>query len=172
MAGYIKDSDIYALFQENGTASLHVPDIDKLPRVSGSVYYVHNEWVDPIDHSFFSSRDYDKVGDVLIERGKKRYEERYNSAKKALEDHEQELEMLKGLLENASDFDYVKNNYNKFKSRIEELPGRIKHYEHEVKVLERSLRDYGYIYFSGCSIEPIKIEDVANQDFKKFSDCY
>lgn len=171
MASYIRDTDIYALFQGNGAANLHVSDIDKLPRVSGSVYYVHDGWTDPIYNSFFLSKDYDKVGDVLLERGKKRYEEKYNSAKKALEDHEQELEMLKGLLENASDFDYVKNNYNKFKSRIEELPGRVEHYEYEVKSLERSLRNYGYIYFSGCSIESIKIEDVVNQDIKKFSDC-
>lgn len=171
MANYIKDADIYALFQESGADSLHISDIDKLPRVSGSIYYVHDRWIDQIEHSFFLSKDYDKVGNALIERGKKRYEERYNSAKKELEDHEQELEMLKGLLKNANDFDYVKNNYNKIKGRIEELPNRIKHYEHEVKTLERSLRNYGYIYFSGYSIEPIKIEDVVNQDIKKFSDC-
>ena len=87
MAGYIKDTDVYALFQQNGTAHLHVADIDQLPRVGDSVYYVHDRDVYQIDHSFFWSKDYGKVKDILLERGKKRYEERYNSAKKDLEDH-------------------------------------------------------------------------------------
>ena len=32
MAGYIKDKDVYALFDEHGTARLHVGDIDRLDR--------------------------------------------------------------------------------------------------------------------------------------------
>ena len=74
MAGYIKDTDVYALFQQNGTAHLHVADIDQLPRVGDSVYYVHDRDVYQIDHSFFWSKDYDKVEDILLERDKKRYE--------------------------------------------------------------------------------------------------
>lgn len=33
MERYIKASDVYKLFKENGTANLHVSDIDKLPQV-------------------------------------------------------------------------------------------------------------------------------------------
>lgn len=33
MIGYIKDKDVYALFDERGTARLHVGDIDRLERV-------------------------------------------------------------------------------------------------------------------------------------------
>ena len=91
MAGYIKDTDVYALFQQNGTAHLHVADIDQLPRVGDSVYYVHDRDVYQIEHSFFWSKDYEKVEDILLERGKKRYEEKYNSVKEDLEDHKQEL---------------------------------------------------------------------------------
>jgi hypothetical protein len=32
MIGYIKDKDVYALFDERGTAHLHVGDIDRLER--------------------------------------------------------------------------------------------------------------------------------------------
>ena len=170
MAGYIKDTDVYALFQQNGTAHLRVADIDQLPRVGDSVYYVHDRDVYQIDHSFFWSKDYDKVEDILLERGKKRYEERYNSAKEDLEDHKEELEMLKGLLENASDSDYVKSNRDKIKRRIDVLPKRIECYEAKVRAIERSLRDHDYIYFSGYSIEPVKIEDVANQNINRFTD--
>ena len=173
MAGYIKDTDVYALFQQNGTAHLHVADIDQLPRVGDSIYYVHNrdiDEIDEIDHSFFWSKDYDKVEDILIERGKKRYEERYNSAKKDLEDYKQELDMLKGLLENASDSDYVKSNRDKIERRIEVLPKRIECYEDKVRAIERSLRDHDYIYFSGYSIESVRIEDVVNQNISRFTD--
>ena len=171
MDGYIKDTDVYALFQQNGTAHLHVADIDQLPRVGDSVYYVHDRDVYQIDHSFFWSKDYDKVEDILLERGKKRYEERYNSAKEDLEDHKQELEMLKGLLENASDSDYVKSNRDKIERRIEVLPKRIECYEAKVRAIERSLRDHDYIYFSGYSIESVRIEDVVNQNINRFTDC-
>lgn len=33
MIGYIKDKDVYALFDDRGTARLHVGDIDRLERV-------------------------------------------------------------------------------------------------------------------------------------------
>ena len=33
MIGYIKDKDVYALFDERGTARLHVGDIDRLERI-------------------------------------------------------------------------------------------------------------------------------------------
>ena len=33
MIGYIKDKDVYALFDERGTARLHVGDIDSLERI-------------------------------------------------------------------------------------------------------------------------------------------
>lgn len=33
MAGYIKDKDVYALFDERRTARLHVGDIDRLERI-------------------------------------------------------------------------------------------------------------------------------------------
>ena len=171
MAGYIKDTDVYALFQQNGTAHLHVADIDQLPRVCDSVYYVHDRDVYQIDHSFFWSKDYDKVEDILLERGKKRYEEKYNSVKEDLEDHKQELEMLKGLLENASDSDYVKSNRDKIERRIEVLPKRIECYEAKVRAIERSLREHDYIYFSGYSIESVRIEDVVNQNINRFTDC-
>ena len=170
MAGYIKDTDVYALFQQNGTAHLHVADIYQLPRVGDSVYYVHNKDVYQIENSFFSSKDYNKVKDILLERGKKRYEERYNSAKEDLEDHKQELEMLKGLFENASDSDYVKSNRDRVERRIEVLPKRIECYEAKVRAIERSLRDHDYIYFSGYSIESVKIEDVVNQNISGFTD--
>lgn len=32
MAGYIRDKDVYALFDDCGTARLHVSDIDRLER--------------------------------------------------------------------------------------------------------------------------------------------
>lgn len=34
MAGYIRDKDVYALFDECGTARLHVSDIDRLERAN------------------------------------------------------------------------------------------------------------------------------------------
>ena len=33
MSRLIRENDVYALFQANGTAHLHVADIDQLPRV-------------------------------------------------------------------------------------------------------------------------------------------
>lgn len=171
MAGYIKDTDIYALFQSNGTAHLHVADIDQLPRIGDEVFYIHDTWVDPIEHSFFLQKDYDKVKSWLSEQGKKRYEERYASALKDLEDHEQELEMLKSLLENASDSNYVKSNSDRIKNRIKELPGRIEHYDYIVKNLERMLNASGYIHFCEHGIESVKLEDVTEQNLKHFEDC-
>lgn len=40
----IAENDIYALFSENGTARLHVADIDVLPRVD-AVEVVHGRWI-------------------------------------------------------------------------------------------------------------------------------
>lgn len=41
----IAENDVYALFDKNGTARLHVGDIDVLPRVD-AVEVVHGEWHD------------------------------------------------------------------------------------------------------------------------------
>lgn len=41
----IAESDVYSLFRPNGTASLHVADIDLLPRVD-AVEVVHGRWHD------------------------------------------------------------------------------------------------------------------------------
>lgn len=40
----IAENDIYALFEENGTARLHVGHIDALPRVD-AVEVVHGRWI-------------------------------------------------------------------------------------------------------------------------------
>ena len=40
----IQENDIYALFKPNGTAQLHVADIDQLPRVEAEPV-VHAAWV-------------------------------------------------------------------------------------------------------------------------------
>lgn len=39
-----------------------------------------------------------------------------------------------------------------------------------MRAIERSLRDHDYIYFSGYSIESVKIEDIANQNINRFTD--
>lgn len=171
MAEYIKDTDVYALFQPNGTAHLHVADIDVLPRLGDSVYYIHDNWCDAIEFNFFTSKDYDEVKDTLTELGKKQYDKKYANAIKQLEDHEQELEMLKGLLEDASDSKYVKSHYGQIKNRVEELPGRIEHYKREVENLELWLKTHGYIHFSGYSIDSVKLLDVEGQNLDKFKDC-
>ena len=41
----IAENDIYALFEKNGTAKLHVADIDVLPRVD-AVEVVYGQWED------------------------------------------------------------------------------------------------------------------------------
>ena len=41
----LDENDVYALFAQNGTARLHVADIDVLPRVD-AVEVVHGRWID------------------------------------------------------------------------------------------------------------------------------
>ena len=50
----IAENDIYALFEKNGTAKLHVADIDVLPRVD-AVEVVHGRWENANDGTHFCS---------------------------------------------------------------------------------------------------------------------
>lgn len=45
MGRLLDEDDVYALFVPNGTAQLHVADIDVLPRVD-AVEVVHGQWDD------------------------------------------------------------------------------------------------------------------------------
>ena len=45
MGRLLDEDDVYALFAQNGTARLHVADIDVLPRVD-AVKVVHGRWDD------------------------------------------------------------------------------------------------------------------------------
>ena len=45
MGRLLNEDDVYALFAPNGTARLHVADIDVLPRVD-AVEVVHGRWDD------------------------------------------------------------------------------------------------------------------------------
>ena len=45
MGRLLDEDDVYALFAPNGTARLHVADIDVLPRVD-AVEVVHGRWID------------------------------------------------------------------------------------------------------------------------------
>ena len=45
MGRLLDENDVYALFAPNGTARLHVADIDVLPRVD-AVEVVHGRWDD------------------------------------------------------------------------------------------------------------------------------
>ena len=44
MGRLLDEDDVYALFAPNGTARLHVADIDVLPRVD-AVEVVHGRWI-------------------------------------------------------------------------------------------------------------------------------
>ena len=44
MGRLLDENDVYALFAKNGTARLHVADIDALPRVN-AVEVVHGRWI-------------------------------------------------------------------------------------------------------------------------------
>lgn len=44
MARLIDENDVYSLFGPNGTASLHVADIDRIQRVD-AVPVVHGRWI-------------------------------------------------------------------------------------------------------------------------------
>lgn len=44
MGRLLDEDDVYALFAPNGTARLHVADIDVLPRVD-AVEVVHGQWI-------------------------------------------------------------------------------------------------------------------------------
>lgn len=44
MGRLLNEDDVYALFALNGTARLHVADIDVLPRVD-AVEMVHGQWI-------------------------------------------------------------------------------------------------------------------------------
>jgi hypothetical protein len=45
MGRLLNENDVYALFAPNGTARLHVADIDVLPRVD-AVEVVHGRWIE------------------------------------------------------------------------------------------------------------------------------
>ena len=45
MGRLLNENNVYALFAPNGTARLHVADIDVLPRVD-AVEVVHGRWID------------------------------------------------------------------------------------------------------------------------------
>ena len=45
MGRLLDEDDVYALFAPNGTARLHVADIDVLPRVD-AVEVAHGRWID------------------------------------------------------------------------------------------------------------------------------
>ena len=45
MGRLLDENNVYALFAPNGTARLHVADIDVLPRVD-AVEVVHGRWID------------------------------------------------------------------------------------------------------------------------------
>lgn len=49
MGRLLDENDVYALFAPNGTARLHVADIDELPRVD-AVEVVHGRWVTHKEH--------------------------------------------------------------------------------------------------------------------------
>lgn len=68
MGRLLNENDVYALFAPNGTARLHVADIDVLPRV-GTVEVVHGRWEKQlgIDHCSVCHkvRPYDVQADTV-----------------------------------------------------------------------------------------------------------
>ena len=70
MGRLLNEDDVYALFAPNGTARLHVADIDALPRVEAKEV-VHGRWIkDDYTHRYRCSaceayQPYDTVGDYI-----------------------------------------------------------------------------------------------------------
>ena len=61
MGRLLDEDDVYALFAPNGTARLHVADIDVLPRVD-AVEVVHGRWIDTPDEMTKYKCDNPKCG--------------------------------------------------------------------------------------------------------------
>ena len=61
MGRLLDEDDVYALFAPNGTARLHVADIDVLPRVD-AVEVVQGRWIDTPDEMTKYKCDNPKCG--------------------------------------------------------------------------------------------------------------
>ena len=61
MGRLLDENNVYALFAPNGTARLHVADIDVLPRVD-AVEVVHGRWIDTPDEMTKYKCDNPKCG--------------------------------------------------------------------------------------------------------------
>lgn len=65
MARLIYENDVYALFKPNGTAKLHVGDIDRLPRIEVVEAEVKpQEWI-PVSERMPTAGDANEDGEVL-----------------------------------------------------------------------------------------------------------